>query len=140
MKKTLASFLVIVLFVSCDKKEDECTLSTNAVSGNHRVTAVRYKASPSSPEVDYYSTLYTDPCERDDVFTFNTNGTYIFTDAGVVCSPSNSDSGTWSLSGNTVTIDGEPGNVDSFNCTTLTVSVSDSFVAGDKLIIVFTRL
>lgn len=141
MKKTLAFFLVIVMFVSCNKdKEDECTLSANAVSGNHRITAVRYKATPTSAEVDYYTTLYTDPCERDDVFNFNANGTYVFTDAGVVCSPSNSDNGTWSLSGNTVTIDGDPANVDSFNCTTLTVSISDYFAVGDKITIVFTRL
>ena len=140
MKKILASCLVVALFISCNKnKDDDCTLSTNAVSGNHRITAVRYKATPAAAEVDYYTSLYTDPCERDDVFNFNSNGTYVFTDAGIVCSPSNSDNGTWSLSGNTVTIDGDPANVDNFNCTTLTVSMSDFFVVGDKITIVFTR-
>ena len=141
MKKILASCLIVSLLISCkkDKKED-CTLSMAAISGNHKITAVRYKATPASPEVDYYNSIYTDPCERDDVFSFNANGTYVFTDAGVVCTPSNSDTGNWSQSGNTVTIDGDAANVESFNCTTLTVSLTGYFVAGDKITIVFTRI
>ncbi len=141
MKRTIAFLFLVTVFVSCNKdKNENCSLSVNAVAGNHKISAVRYKATPSSAEVDYYTTLYTEPCERDDVFTFNSNGTYVFTDAGIVCTPSNSDNGTWSLSGNTVTIDGDAANVDNFNCTTLTVSMSDFFAPGDKIIIVFTRI
>ncbi len=140
MKKLLFLSFTLAFFASCKKnKDDTCTLSATAVAGNHKITGVRYKASPAAAEVDYYSTLYTDPCERDDVFNFNSNGTYIFTDAGLKCVPPNDDNGTWSLSGNTVTIDGDAANVDAFNCTTLTVSITDYFVVGDKLIIVFTR-
>ena len=140
MKKLLFLSFTIAFFVSCKKNKDEtCTLSVSALSGNHKITAVRYKATPAAAEVDYYATFFPDACDRDDIITLNSNGTYAVTDAGVVCVPSNSDSGVWSLSGNTVTIDGDAANVDAFTCTTITLGQSGVFVVDDKLILVLTR-
>jgi len=141
MKKILLYSLVILLFTTCKKDKDEnCTLSVSAAAGSYRVTAVTYRQTPTSSEQDYYNTLFPNPCERDDTFTFNANGTYNYVDAGIKCAPPGDSQGTWSLSGNTVTIDGDPGNVQSFNCSTWVVSVNDNIVVGDRLTITFTRL
>jgi hypothetical protein len=140
MKKLINYSLVLVLFVSCSKdKENTCKLDSASLSGSYKVTAAKYKASSSAPETDYYNQLYSDACEKDDIVTLNTNGTYTFTDAGVKCTPSGDDTGTWSLSGNTLTIDGGAENVDSFNCSALILSASNVINIGDKLTITLTK-
>ena len=140
MKKLLTLLLGTAVFISCNKdKDEECKLSQSAAAGTYRVTAVRYKASASASEVDYYNTVFTQTCERDDTYTLNANGTFTFNDAGTKCSPPNDYTGTWSLSGNTIVIDGDSGNVDSFNCTTMVVSASNLLTTGDKIIITYTR-
>ena len=141
MKKILLFSLVISLFISCKKDDNNnCTLSTAAVAGSYRITAVTYRQTPTSSETDYYNVIFTDPCEKDDKYTFNANGTYTFTDAGVKCAPPGDFNGTWSLSGNTITIDGDPGNVESFNCSTIVVSQTNAIVVGDRLTFTLTRL
>ena len=111
MKKFIFYFFLVTMVASC-KKDKVCNLDLAGVSGTYKITAIRYKATPASAEVEYFNILFTDPCDRDDLYTFNANGTYLFADAGVICAPPNSDSGVWTLSGNTMSIDGDPGNVD----------------------------
>lgn len=140
MKKIIITSLVFALLISCKKNSDKkCNLDTASVTGSYKITAATYKATPTGSETDYYATLFPDACERDDIITLNANGAYTFNDAGVKCTPPGDDTGTWSLSGNTITIDGSPANVDNFNCSTLTLSESNIFIAGDKLILVLTR-
>lgn len=140
MKKLFILLIAPLTLISCDKdKEDTCALSQASVAGTYRVTAVRYKASASSPEVDYYNVIFTQACEKDDTYTLDANGSFSFNDAGTKCSPPNDYTGNWSLSGNTIVIDGDSGNVDSFNCTTLVVSGSDVISVGDKFTITYTR-
>ena len=140
MRKLIIVLFVFTLFNSCSKDKDKtCTLSVTAVAGNYKITAIRYKATPASAEADYFNIFFTDPCERDDIFSLNANGTYILTDAGVRCTPPGDDTGAWSLTGNTLTIDGDAANVDAFSCSGMTVSASDAFNPGDKLILVFTK-
>ena len=98
MRKLIIILFAFSLFTSCKKDKDKtCALSVTAVAGNYKITAIRYKATPTSAETDYFNIFFSDPCERDDVFSFNANGTYILTDAGVRCSPPGDDSGLWSL-------------------------------------------
>jgi hypothetical protein len=140
MKKFIIIPLVLVILSSCKKDKDKtCNLSMASAAGSYKITAVKYKATPASPEIDYYNLFFTDACEKDDIITLNANGTYVFTDAGTKCVPPGDDTGTWSLSGNTATIDGNPSNVDNFNCSTMTLSEADVYALGDKLILVLTR-
>ena len=138
MKKITSLLLLAVLFFSCDKK-DECSTNAASISGTYKITAYTYKASPTSADQDYYPILFSDACERDDELTFNSNGTYQKTDVGVVCAPPQNDNGSWSLSGNTLTVDGNPENIESFDCKTLIVATTDFNVPGDKLKITLVK-
>jgi len=109
-----------------------------SVAGGYKITAYTYKASPSAPEQDYFS-VFTDPCERDDIITLNVNGNYTYTDAGVTCSPPGDATGTWSISGTTMNLDGDLSTVESFDCKNLVLSNSDVLTTGDKMKVTLTR-
>jgi len=137
-------FIVLSAFVlfSCSKDKDEdssCATNTASISGPYKITAMTYKESPSSAEMDYLNIILDEACRRDDIYTFNTNDTYQIADAGSVCSPAGDENGTWSLSGNTMTIDGDPATIGSFDCKTLVLVNTDTQVPGDQLKITMTR-
>src|SRR6476660_9412207 len=140
MKKL--SFLPLVFsiigmtFISCKKDKDKapaCATDVASIAGSYKFAAYTYKETPTSPEEDYMNIILPDACEMDDVLSFSTNGNYTITDAGTVCSPSGGDSGTWSLSGNSMNIDGDLATMESFDCKTLVLVYNDVNVTGDKL-------
>jgi len=134
MKKTTVFLFCVVLLFSCNEKKPlECTKSVANISGPYRVTAYGYKQTPTSPEEDYYPIIFPDACDRDDIYTFKTNGTYEMKDAGLVCSPPDDETGVWTYDGNAMTIDGYPAALESFDCKTLIISTADINIAGDKL-------
>jgi Lipocalin-like domain len=142
MRKLSLLLLLPAVFIAC-KKEDHnnttCTTDVSSISGSYKVTAYTYKASASSPEQDYYNTMFPNACEKDDILTFNSNGNWTLKDAGVACSPAGDDNGTWSLSGNTLSVDGDPTTIESFDCKTLVLLETDVDITGDKLKITLTR-
>jgi len=124
MKKLLiiASALVVT-FSSCkkDNPAPTCNLDNNGILGNYKVTSILYKANAASPEVDIFATY--DACEKDDIISFVTNGVYTVTEGATSCTPTNADSGTWSLSGSTLTLDGTDGGVvTNFSCSGFTIT------------------
>ena len=133
MKKTTVFICCLVLLFSCKEKPVECSTSVANISGSYKVTAYGYKQTPTSPEEDYYPIIFPDACDRDDIYTFNTNGTYLMKDAGLVCSPPDDETGTWTFAGNAMTIDGLPASLESFDCKTLIISTTGINVPGDKL-------
>jgi hypothetical protein len=147
MKKL--SFLPLVLFtitgmifISCKKDKDKtpaCATDVASIAGSYKFAAYTYKQTPTSAEEDYLNIIFPDACEKDDVISFNSNGNYTVTDAGIVCSPSGGDSGTWSLSGNAMNIDGDLTTIESFDCKTLVLANNDVNVTGDKLKITLTK-
>ena len=138
MKKLTLLVLTLSVLVSC-KKDKTCNKDMAGMSGSYKVTAATYRSTPTGTEQDYYSTLYSDACERDDIITLNSNGTYVFTDAGVKCVPSGDDTGTWNVSGNNITIDGQTEQIESFDCSRLVILEVDAIIAGDRLKIVLSR-
>jgi len=146
MKKLIVFPIVFMAIFSCKKDKNDntndnpsCATNVASISGSYKIMAYTYKASASSPEIDYYTTLFPDACDRDNVLSFNANGTYQLVDAGIVCSPSGDDNGTWSLSGNTMTVDGDGTAIESFDCKTLVLANMDTQTPGDKLKITLTR-
>ncbi len=124
MKKLIFSCLAFTfLLTSCDKDDDVCNLSNDSLVGTYSITAAKFKPVGGGSEIDLLAG--SSACEKDDLVVFNDNGSIAYQDAGTVCSPSNSSTGTWSLSGNTITIDGEAGTVSSFDCSRMVVTGSD---------------
>lgn len=142
MKKLFILIMLASVMVSCKKSSDSdptCNADMAGVSGTHKITAVSYKLNSGATAVDYYNLLFTDACERDDLFVLNANGTFNYTDAGVVCVPTGNYAGSWNLTGSTFTFDGDVYTLQSFNCSTLVVVASGWTVPGDQLTITFTR-
>lgn len=142
--KVNAIFKVIILaatLVSCKKDRDEstaCELTAGSLSGTYQLTALKYKVTPSSPEQDYL--LFMEDCERDDRIQLNSNGTYIYTDAGIICDPNGSGDGTWSVTGNQLQSDGLlTGTISSYDCRILTYYLKDVITTGDRITFTMTK-
>jgi hypothetical protein len=133
--KTLFTLGIIgITFSSCQKERgnDNCETTMGNIAGSYKLVSLKYKASANSPEQDY--TVFFDDCEKDDIIKLMANGTYEHVDAGIICSPDGNYSGTWSLSGNTLTSDGDiGGEVQSFDCSKLVTVVKDMNMPGDRL-------
>src|SRR4030095_1639903 len=135
MKKIISSILLEALFISSCKDESVpmCKTDVISISGSYRITAATYKANPSSSEENYYDVLLPDTCQKDNVYTFHTDGTFELKDSGAVCFPPRDGSGTWSVSNSDIVVDGAPTVIESFDCKTLIFSGSDIKIKGDKL-------
>lgn len=133
----------VLLLLSCNSRKDTpappCTTSAAAIAGPYKITAATYKSSPTAAEIDYYNILF-DPCEQDDIYTFNAAGTYQIADAGLICNPPGNANRTWSLTNSTsMIIDGDPVSLESFDCKKLIIGNADIQVPGDKLKLTLTR-
>ena len=132
MKKILIlTFGAIAIFSSCKKKDDTpatCEVSVAGIAGNYKLTKIEAVAAGSATDV---TSSLIDPCERDDIFQFNSNKSLTYQDAGTACSPSSSGSGTWDVTGGKLVVthsgngpDIVSGSVTN-NCTNMVVD--DSF-------------
>ena len=66
--------------------------------------SVVYKYSATDPGADDF--LNWDDCKKDDLRHFKVNHTTLNEDAGTLCFPGGNSTGTWSLSGNSIVMDG----------------------------------
>lgn len=140
MKKLVFAPLALLFFFACKKEKDEennnnnCPVSMASLSGNYKIQSIKYRMTPASAEQDAFALV--PECQRDDIYTLNENGTATYDDAGVECASNGDDTGTWSLSGTTVTIDvgGQAitGKLESFDCTNLIVVTENFQTPGDK--------
>jgi hypothetical protein len=144
-KRTIKSVLTTLLLgstlMACKKdtlKEESCIISTQSLAGTYKLTALQYKQNNDATGQDYL--VLMDACEKDDRVILNANGTYAYKDIGVVCLPSQDDTGTWSVAGNTLTSDGVmDGTISSFDCNTLVYYAKDVYAAGDRLIFTMVK-
>jgi Lipocalin-like domain len=124
------------LMMGCKKEktaEPACTTSMAGMAGTYRLTALQYKINAAAPAQDYLQLL--DDCEQDDLVTLQANGSYIYQDAGVSCTPARNETGTWSLSGSTISSDGIiNGTISSYNCSTLVYHLDNILLPGDSYI------
>ena len=138
MKKMLLSASLFFLMITGCKKDDDCDLSSDKLVGSYKLTGLTYKAAGSASATDVYN-LYVAPCERDDVYTFNANGTATYTDVGTVCVPAGNYNATWSLSGNVLNFDGDNYTVASFDCSAMVVVINDPTAPGDVYTFTYIR-
>ena len=137
IRQYLVILAIIFFWPSCSKENDDCLLNTTTLPGTYRVSSITYKSSPSSPEQDVLASY--EPCLRDDLYTFLSNGSYNYEDAGTTCSPINNSSGTWGITGNLLFIDRRSGTIESFDCTKFIWNEDNVLVQGDKMRTVFTK-
>lgn len=145
MKKIIFFSSLLTLLLSACSKSDNCKITMAGIAGSYKLTSAKYKASSSSPEVDYLPVLAPEECERDNTIVLNANGTTSTIDSGIECDPpSDEEFGTtWSLDGDYLEfedLDEGPYKIESFNCKQLVLSNTAGFVAGDQIIFTFTKL
>jgi hypothetical protein len=134
MKKVIvALFSLSVLAVSCKKDENnDCPKTQAEIAGTYKLTKVEVSLGGGSGFTDITNEVFTEPCEADDQIVLNANGTASYVDAGTVCTPNGSDSGTWQLNANgtinmgsgSVGLDLENATIASFDCKNLVVDAT----------------
>ena len=119
--KKIIYFIVSVLFlITGCKKNNNAEITVASLSGTYRMTSLTYQPAGATVPTDYFNLFYSESCQRDNTFTFLADGVCYYADAGEVCVPDQSNTGRWSLSGNTITISvatfptSQPGTVESF--------------------------
>jgi uncharacterized lipoprotein YehR (DUF1307 family) len=140
MKKIMVSAAILVTSViSCKKKDSAPTCTTNmaSIAGSYKTLSIKYKANNSSPEQDFFALL--DACEKDDIVKLNANGSADYQDAGIPCTPNSSYTSTWSLNGNSITMDGTQGTIQLFDCKKLVVTASGALIPGDIFTVTYER-
>ncbi len=140
MKKLLLlSSLFALAFIGCKKSSSNssCSLSASSIVGSYKMTSLVLTMAGQSIDI-FNDDNYTEPCSRDNIYTLNGNGTYTVTDGAVACNPSDADQGTWSLSGNTFTMDGgDASTVSEFTCTSF--KIVSSSMQGESTTATFAR-
>lgn len=130
MKKKLLfvglAAMLLTSVISCKKSsgddDDDCEINVASVAGKYKLVSAKFVNGTT--ETDALHTLYDD-CELDDINELKADKTFVYTDAGSVCSPSGSTSGTWDISGMTLILNSGFSEIESFNCQELVVSYMD---------------
>lgn len=148
---SIITFALLIGLSSCKKDEENETLTNKdyLISGNWQVTGTvlnpGIELQPGIVITDVYDML-VEPCSKDDLMTFNANGTITEDEGATKCDPDDPQTvtdGTWTLSedGNTLTISypdeqgGEPDvstiTIISINATTFVGTSQESIDLGD---------
>jgi len=130
---TVSAFIFVIVFASCKKSNSSSGSNAKTVenlSGSYKITAINVFALGTN--FDEYASLKD--CEKDNIIKLDNTLTAEFNDVGIVCSPSEESTGTWSLSSNSdsVSVYGLPaypngitGFITSWNGTTLVLTANE---------------
>jgi hypothetical protein len=120
MRKIILSLAVIMLVTASCKKGDNdesLALTKENIAGSYKLTAVTMGGQDLMSQ-------FVEDCMRDDIYTFKTDLTYSYADAGIKCDPDGSyTDGEWSVPSNTTfEYDGDTYTVVKFTSKTLQIS------------------
>lgn len=123
MKKSFFFFAIsfIALFSGCKKDEEVCNLNAANIVGNYVLTSVKINGAEVFNDPTYF-----EACERDDIYTIASSGICSISDGPVVCSGSSVDNGTWTLSGDNLTFNGESGIISDFTCSGFNWTITET--------------
>ena len=137
MKKLLIPLALLLVFASCKKSDSSsCTLSEASVAGTYKVTGATVRAAGTSTDINVFDTYFPDACDKSELTTFAAGGV-LNVHASSGCPTTDDYTSTWSLSGSTLTIDGDPYTVKSFTCNTVVVTQTDG--SGNITTVTVTR-
>lgn len=110
MKKTsirlgLAVAFSALLFTACKKDKDEAPadLTKESIAGKYKLSSLQ-GIFPIVDPVDLMQSL--PECQRDDIYTLNTDFSATYEDAGKPCGGDPVQKTTWSLDGKNITVKG----------------------------------
>ena len=138
MKKIIiVSTSFFLILSSCTKENSSntpatCNKTVADIAGTYSI--VKLEAGIAEPLTDI-TTSELDACQLDDKIVLNANGTTNYQDLGVVCTPSGSENGNWSIAGdgkmtiNAGTTDVANAEIVSFDCATLVI-LTNRVVSG----------
>ncbi len=126
----LLIFVSTALFQSCKGKNEEETLREKIVRGGNCWTLIKfeYREEVTFPYED--ETYIYLPCDLDDCYKFNDDGTLHYVGGTVKCDPNEEsilDQTAWSLSTDeqSLIIDGDPSKIISITPTSLVIETND---------------
>jgi hypothetical protein len=144
MKKFLILFIALTAFLACKKSSTDTTTSLDVtianIAGTYKITAAT--SSIGGTSIDVYNNASVFPaCSKDDIYVFNSNGTYTITDAGVVCSPSNTISGSYSVNtaAKTITVGTQTYTVVSLTSTNVVLTQNNFMNSGFPVTATYTK-
>jgi hypothetical protein len=144
MKKLLLVFFALIAFFACKKSSTDTTVSLDVtaanIAGTYKITAAT--TSIGGITTDVYNNASVFPvCSKDDIYVFNANGTYTITDAGVVCTPSNTFSGSYTVNtaAKTITIGTQTYTVVSLTNTAAVLTQTNFMNSGFPVTATYTR-
>ena len=133
--KKLIYFLAAVIIFSCNKDDDNNppAVTMENLAGDYKITSATIAGTDILD-------IYLKACQKDDVYTLNADGTYEITDAGTTCIPPSDTTGTWTLSGNDITIGDRQFTVVNFNGSTIeATTIADQNGIPVTVDVVFTK-
>ncbi|SHL68248.1 Lipocalin-like domain-containing protein [Chitinophaga jiangningensis] len=146
MKNTItlavAALVCGTLFSSCKKEDSKpsngCEISVTGLAGNYKLTGLQYRESAAKTPIDYLP--FQDECEKDDLLTLKSDGTYNYKDLGIQCDPDGNDTGSWEIKNGNLVIDGiVHGTITAYDCKTLTFYIENTLVKGDRMTTIMTK-
>ena len=134
MKKTntvslllLVITVVLIIAISCKKSSNNSSAITKEnLAGIYTLTGLTATVAPF-PAQNIIDSVPA--CQRDDQYKLNPDLTFNYIDAGTKCSPPADNVSTWSLSGNTITIDTLQGTIQHFDGKALVIN-HDQTISG----------
>lgn len=137
MKKVICILSIFAVVISCKKSDpappdNSCKINSSTIAGTYLKTAMKYKASSTAAEQDWFIGLQD--CEKDDLYELKTDSSVVIADGPTTCGGPPPPGGitTWYLTNNnTELIFGAYLKIDSFDCTRLVVTEKDFLAAGD---------
>lgn len=118
--------LCAATFSACkkDKNDDSLAVTKENLVGTYVIASIKAKAAGSGDQ-DVTNT-WLQSCEKDDQYILKSDLTMQYKDAGTVCSSAGDYTGTWSLTGSKINIDGSEETVKTLTKGTLVTEWSDN--------------
>jgi hypothetical protein len=136
MKFSILVFATILVLPGCKSDNKPCTLSQATLSGTYKITAEITKSSTG--EINNSFSAWAD-CKKDDLYTYNSNGTFNYTEGVTQCDPALIEyTQNWSLLGNELTQGNQKGSISDFTCNSFKLFKLDD-VSGLTITTTYSR-
>lgn len=124
LKLTLLAFCGLLVFAGCKKDKDDATPNNTQQDSKTKelIVGKGWKLTAAKALIPLIDTDSTDlinstnplvttyvSCIKDDIITYNENGTYTLNNGGTACDPALPASGTWELSADQKTLTTDKG-------------------------------